>query len=535
MKIRNLIVILSVALVLITLCACGGNNGEGTNTDTSTNTQTGVTTMTYSVRVVDYKKNPISSGLFVEIFDGEESVGFKKANQNGEASFDLAPFKNYTFELTFASEDQSYNKEACVFEDGVYSKEIMLYNELSTDRIFQMSPYDKETDERYEYEAYFVGEGATLVPIEGKTYYVFEPTRGGIYRFSYIADRAINIGYYGGSEHYVFEESTIEVKDRAFEIEVKNEGVSNAQTGTTRIIIGISSMTVNSCYLTVERIGEPTKEIQRNEFVPTQVPKEVQKYNYLNGKLTNLDITNKDLKIVYSTSDNRYHIGDENGAVLLVRIASASPYIAPFIEMCETSALFGANKDDEGNVASYDVYNTMFTAYAEKCDDSGVVPLTKELYEAIKKIGEHSGWFEGETTIFKFGGSVDEETGDVTEGTPFNVPIENAPFFACCYLEKTDTGMGESVITITDTVEAKDLLVMLSSKDSLSFKSSRQVASVLTIENAQSIKIVVGETEYTADENGKIEVSFDGGAIEFSMVNTSNSSLNVSFTFVTKI
>jgi hypothetical protein len=76
---------------------------------------------------------------------------------------------------------------------------------------------------------------------------------------------------------------------------------------------------------------------------------------------------------------------------------------------------------------------------------------------------------------------------------------------------------------------------MLSSKDSLSFKSSRQAASVLTIENAQSIKIVVGETEYTADENGKIEVSFDGGAIEFSMVNTSNSSLNVSFTFVTKI
>ena len=251
--------------------------------------------------------------------------------------------------------------------------------------------------------------------------------------------------------------------------------------------------------------------------------------------LTNIDITNSDLKIVYNPNDNRYHIGNENGTVVLVRITSASPYIAPFMEMCETSALYGANKDDEGNVASYDVYNLMFEAYAAKCDDSGVVPLTKELYEAIKKIGEHSGWFEGATTIFKQGGSIDEETGDITEGTPIDVPSENAPFFACCYLEKTDTGTGESVITITDTAEAKELLVMLSSGSSLNFRSSREVASTLTIENAQFIKIVVGETEYTADENGKIEIAFDGGLIEFSMVSLGDSDINASFTFVTKI
>ena len=76
---------------------------------------------------------------------------------------------------------------------------------------------------------------------------------------------------------------------------------------------------------------------------------------------------------------------------------------------------------------------------------------------------------------------------------------------------------------------------MVSEAESLSFKSSREVASTLTIENAQGIKIVVGETEYIADENGKIEVSFGGGAMEFSRVNTSNSDLNVSFTFVTKV
>ena len=523
---------MSVVLVIVALCACGGN-GDGT--ETNTNTDTNLESTSYLVRVVDYKGNPISSGLFVEIFDGEESVGFKKANQNGEASFDLSPLKNYTFELTFAEEGLTYNKENCTFEKGVYSKEIMLYKELSTDRIFEMSPYDKETEERYDYEAYFVEEGATLVPIDGMTYYVFEPTRGGIYKFSYIADRAINIGYYGGSEHYVFAESTIEIKDRAFEIEVKNDGVSSAQTGTTRIIIGISSLTVDSCYLTVERVGEPIKEIQKSDYIATQVPSEVQKYNFLNGKLTNVDITDSELEIVYNTNDRRYHIGNENGPLVLVRIASASPYIAPFIEMCETSALFGANKDDNGNITSYDVYNLMFTAYAEKCDDSGVVPLTKELYEAIKKIGEHSGWFEGSTTIFKEGGSIDEETGDITEGTPINVPSENAPFFACCYLEKTDTGVGESVISITDTVEAKELYVMLSGAQELSFKSSRAVASVLTIENAQGVKIVVGETEYTADENGKIEISFENEAIEFSMVNTTENELNVFFTFVTKI
>ena len=49
--------------------------------------------------------------------------------------------------------------------------------------------YDAVLGERVEKEAYFITEGATLVPIIGNdmNYYIFQPTRGGVYRFSYVA------------------------------------------------------------------------------------------------------------------------------------------------------------------------------------------------------------------------------------------------------------------------------------------------------------------------------------------------------------
>ncbi len=535
MKLKFLPLLVIFALMLVALCACGGNGGD-TNTDTNTNTNsdTESTKTTYTVKVVDYKGNPVSSGIFVGIYKGEEELGFKKANAAGEASFTLENGE-YTFDLTIADDSYTYNLNDCTLTKDAPTKEVMLYSTLGNE-VFTIYPVDKDTGDRYEYKAKFVNEGATLVSMEGMTYYVFQPTRGGVYKFSYIADRAINIGYYGGSEHYVFAESNIEIKDRAFEIEIKNEGVSNAGTGTTRIIIGISSLSIDSCYLTVERVSDPQKEIQRVDYVPTQVPNEISKYNYLNGKLVDLDITDENLTVVYNSEDGFYHYGTEDGPIVLIRIASASKYIAPFYEMCQTSALYGQILDDNGSLVRYEIYNAMIEAYAEKCDDAGVVPLNNELLRAIELIGKHYGWYEGSTCIFKVGGSIDEETGDITEGTVVEFPAENAPYFACCYLEKTDTGVGESKILVTDTTDAKELLVMLAEGEALSFKSTRQVTSVLTIENAQDIKIIVGEEEYSADENGTIEVELQGGAsIEFSMVSLADKPLDVSFTFVTKI
>ena len=516
--------------------SCSGNGGgTETNTNSDTNTDTGSSEIVYTVKVVDYTGAPVSSGLFVQLYkDGEELGSMKKSNRDGEASFTLEKGE-YTFELVLTDETVTYDKESCVLTEKNPTKEIMLYSELG-DREFTMYPYDSESGERYEYRAKFVEEGATLVDIDGMTYYVFEPTRGGVYKFSYISDVALTIGYFGGSEHYVFEQSSVEVKDRAFEIEVKDSGVSSGFTGTTRIIIGVRSLVVDSCILTVERVSDPTAETPKIDYLPIEYPSEKCVYSYLNANLVDVDITDKDLSIVYSAQDGFFHLGDENGPVVLMRITSASKYIAPFSEICETAALYGSIYGEDGKLLRTEVYNNMFLTYAEKCDDTGVVPLTRELLYAVTNIGNHSGWFEGDRTIFTVGAG-SEDDGTVIEGTRLEVPIENAPYFACCYLEANNSGTSsDKRITLTDTTEPKEMLAALDGGATLYFKGARLTKTTLTISEADGLKVIFSGEEYAPNEKGIIEISFDGiSLIEFELVNTGKTRVDAKITYTTFI
>ena len=128
------------------ICACGGTNtGTETNTETQTNTNTSTepesTTLEYVVKVVDYKGNPISSGLFVQLYkDGEELDGMKKANAQGEAKFTLEKGE-YTFELVLAEDGLTYNADECVLTEKKPTKEIMLYNIPGTEALKIMLTY----------------------------------------------------------------------------------------------------------------------------------------------------------------------------------------------------------------------------------------------------------------------------------------------------------------------------------------------------------------------------------------------------------
>lgn len=529
-----LLLVLTLAFTLV-LASCGGDSNTDTDTSADTNTDTGSSEITYTVKVVDYTGAPITSGLFVQMYkDGEELGSMKKSNKNGEASFTLEKGE-YTFELVLTDDTVTYDKSSCVLTEKAPSKEIMLYSELGN-REFVMYPYDSELGERYEYRAKFINEGATLVPIEGMTYYVFEPTRGGIYKFSYISDVALTIGYFGGSEHFVFEESSIEVKDRAFTIEVKDSGVSSEHTGTTRIIIGVRSLVVDSCVMTIERISDPVAEIPRIDYLPIEYPSEVCSYSYLNATLVDVDVLDKNLSIVYNAEDGFFHHGDENGPIVLVRITSASKYLASFSKICETAALYGSIYDDSGKLLRTEIYNNMIATYAEKCDDSGVVPLTRELLYAVTNMGNHSGWFEGEQSIFRIGQG-GEEDGTVIEGTLLEVPLENAPYFACCYLVPNDFGSSEDKrITITDTTEPKEMLAALGAGETLYFKGARLTKTTLKITDAQGLKVIFNGEEYTPSENGIIEISFDATSpIEFQIVNENEISKDAKITYTTFI
>ena len=516
-----------LALVLV-LTSCGGGN-----TNTETNTEEESKEITYSVKVVDYKGAPVSSGLFVQLYkDGVELGSMKKANKDGEATFTLERGE-YTFELIMTDDTLTYDKENAKLTAKKPSREVMLYREL-TDKKMTVAPYDAVLGERVEKEAYFITEGATLVPITGNdiNYYIFQPTRGGIYRFSYIAESAINIGYYGRAD-FILEYSIADVENRAFEVEIKNESVSTGMGGTTTMAIGIKSLAIDSCIFTIERISDPKAETPRIEYAASQVPKEPQAYDYLNATLVDLNVLDENLKVVYNSVDGYYHLGNEDGPIVLVRITTSSKYLASFFKICETANLYAQIKDENGNVLRVEIYNQMINAYAEVCDESGVLPLTRELEYAIKKMGEQQGWW-GDNSIFKVGGETLED-GTVVEGTEIEINTETAWLFACCYLEKTSAGTEEQKIAVTDTVEEKKYSVIVEKDTTLYLKASNKTSATLTIENAKDLTVIYGIYELTADENGVIEVLLDSlNGFEFAIKNNGTNS-QVSFTLITYI
>ena len=517
-----------------------------TETATETETETEAQTIDYTVKVVNFKGEPVSSGMFVQILkDGEALGGMRKTNKDGEAIFQLEKGE-YTFELIYTDEGLIYDTEECVLTAKKHTKEVLIYNEPAEGKMM-IYPHDPNKGDRYQYEAKFIKEGANKVAIDGQSYYLFQPTRGGVYKFSYICDVAITIGFFGQSG-YILESSTVEIKDRAFTTEIPNESQFPV------FVIGVKSLATDSCYLTVERIGDPTKEIQKIDYVASEVPSKNCEYNYLNATIVDIDVTDENLNVVYNENDGFYHFGSENGPIVLVRITTASRYIASFSKMCETSKLFKIFKDANGNSLREEIYNDMFEKYAAKCDDAGVVPLTVELEYAIKNIVEQQEWLTTQN-IFKHPDTVDGN-GNVVEGDAINVPEGNAWLFACAYLVENEKGTEENKIIVGDTIDPTPYHVNIDAGETLYFVSSKQRPATLTIKNAQGIKVKVNgvETEYTADENGKIEILLEqieyeieeeldeltwtiSGyySIEFYITNTSEEKLDVAFTVVTKI
>ena len=527
-KILTALIVLSLLLCSLVIISCG--NGNNTNTESQ---QEETNEQTYKVKVVDYKGAPVSSGLFVQLYkDGVELGSMKKANKDGEASFTLEKGE-YTFEIILTDNTLTYDKENITLTASSPEKEVMLYRELS-DKKMTVAPYDAALGERVEKEAYFITEGATLVPINGNemNYYIFQPTRGGVYRFSYIAESAINIGYYGRAD-FILEYSIADVSNRAFEVEIKNESVSEGLGGTTTMAIGIKSMAIDSCIFTIERVSDPKVETPRVEYASAEVPKQPQVYDYLNATLVDLNVLDKNLTVVYNSLDGYYHLGNQDGPIILVRITSSSKYLASFFKICETANLYAQIKDENGNVLRVEIYNQMINAYAEVCDESGVVPLTRELEYAIKKMGEQQGWW-GNNSIFKVGGETLED-GTVVEGTQIEINPETAWLFACCYLEKSSTGTEEQKIAVADTVEEKIYNVIVEKNTTLYLKASNKTAATLTIENAKDLTVIYGIYELTADENGVIEVLLDSlNGFDFAIQNSGNNS-RISFTLITYI
>lgn len=524
-----------------------GNDGSSTDSSNTEGSGTGSTggsninpdnppddkpvTLTYTINVVDAFGNIPSGSVIVKLSKGEEVVK-ETVMRQGKAVFQLEAGE-YTFEVMPMEGEFYYNKKSCVLTKDSTETTVTIYDYADESKKEEIYVYDTDGLTHIPYNAVFVEEGATYVTIDrpANTYFLFTPTRGGIYRVSYEAPRAMTLGYYG-SPHNVLLDCPIDVVDGAFELEIKNEGVNIGNPGgTTQVVIGIRSFTEKGCVLKIERIGNATVDLPWDNVQANKGAIKVE--NYLNSEFVDFDVTDKNLTVVFNENDGYYHLNTVDGPLVYVRISSAViesttstetiyKYLPAFTEMCATGRLCKVFYDEDGKVILKESYNDMLYQYAELCGANGMYPLNEQLAQAIKNIGEHNGWYDlnGELHIF----------GDNAS----SVYAENAWLFACAYENQKVFGTNEKpvVVTASSESEIKTDAILLEKDVVVTLRNSGK--ATLTINNADGIKVVANDgTEYVADsETGAISAVISANQ-NFTIVYTGQEAETVVyFTFV---
>ncbi len=378
--------------------------------------------ITYTVTVLDPSSMPVSEEVAVKLMQNGQTV-IATTTQNGVATFSLVPDLYTVVVILNDDSPYEYDAESSVrFSKSVTDVSVTLVNRpMPAPTPIIINAYSIKKEEFCEFEVTTILEGAnTLEATEGeRTYFLFTPTVGGQYKIRLQTDRALLLGYFGDANYPLQNSIAENLENNSFVLNVKegNLGLS--------YLLGITSTEVEltPCTLTVTRIGEaipdigdlPFKEITAEHLPDTAFHAAIGP----SSLLTDLDITDTRLTVVLNESDGFYHLGEANGPLVYLRITSPSAYLDALGTVAAKTGLNRYFYDENGVFTHKEQYNSLFLAYAEIADPTfGLTPLTEELAEAMKNVGEGMEWWKFASQNYLFGMTL--------------VSPKTAWLFACC-------------------------------------------------------------------------------------------------------
>ncbi len=471
-------------------------------------------TADYTVNLTLYGGAPLEDLVFLYIYKGDETVLSKRLT---EPTYTVnLPRDNYTFEID-SYETYDYDESLAVFSPTRTRADIVMYNVLGTAQQISIgchnhvdvaadgkcdkcgSSMDSQNgDDRY-IKAPNLSVGASLVTLyeNERTYFVFTPTEGGIYKFTCICDGEFTFGNYGMPQ-IVLSENISEVTDGSFTATVQNGAIGTDGGGTLQMVLGINSNAKNAV-IVIERLGNPPVELP---FIDLHASPSAKKYtDLLNNEFRDIDIT-ESVTVVYNENDGYYHYLNENGPLVFAKITvGGNSYLSDefqfpsFETVCTTDRMCCYFYED-GTVVRKESYNTLISEYAALAGARGLVPLDKTLADAIKNTGDYKGWWSDNSI---FGSN--------------NVNSDVAWLFACAYIEENAFGYEFAPIELSPKDEA-DFAVLLNGQDGCYINVAVEESStaLLSFKNADGVTVIVGGTEYTADSDGNIEISLSAAA-----------------------
>lgn len=517
-----LCVLCLVVCATVSMSACGGDETPAPSTQSTEKPAP----PKYTVTVTDAFGNVPSDSIVIELFQNGEGEGARRM-KDGTITFDITE-GDYTFELSAVGSEIYYDQSLCVLSADSPSATVKVYTCADETEKQTIYVYESTTkDNHIPYQAVKLGEGGYYVTIDRpvNTYFVFTPTRSGIYRVTYEASKAVELGYYGDPNIVRQHPSKDNEVDGGIEFEVKGGGINIGNPGgTTQIVLGICSYNVKNCIIKIERIGNEKKEA---ENVEVQVDKNaVFADNYINSEFVNFDITDSTLKAVYSEVDGYYHLNSVDGPVIYIKITAlteemtSQSKLPSFITMCEAGSNLCKYFYDGTEAIRVESYNTMFYGYADLCGTSGLYPLNSQLAEAVKNIGEQRDWFKIETENHIF----DDKAPSVY--------LENAWLFACVYENQKALGSEQkpALVSASTTGSIKTNSILCEQGTGVVLRTLTK--ATITINDAENVKLMANGTEYVADDNGKITVVITENQNFTIVYNGSEEEAVVYFTFV---
>lgn len=441
------IVTLLIGSILLTACNSAGGKDPDPTASEAASTQSPTTEpstdqpttpsedgkIEYKVSILDYLGNPMNDVVVTLLQNGEQKN--MKVIKDGVATF-KAEKGDYTLSLATPSGNYYYDESKCVLSEATPETTIQLYLKTDDTATEELSAISHVTYQVETYVAHQVTEGGTYVSLTAgdMEYFVFRPTREGIYKISFISKARVEIGYYGSPMTVAISaNSRVEVVDHAFELEIRSINIGETPEQTTPYVIGLkpASASTKNCILTIEWIQKPDFDPVDAEWMtvrPTETELNRIQTHLQNNPIPssavfkNLDITNENLTVVYNEADGFYHYGTANGPMVYVLLGTASPYLDDFSTVCETGHLGAHFYDSEGKFLRKESYNDLIADYLGISDQKNVAcPLNQQLAEVLQNIGEHKGWWKPGTALYLFGNNI--------------VPTDTAWLFACGYYE----------------------------------------------------------------------------------------------------
>lgn len=413
-----LCLIMAVAVIFGCFAMSGCQNAPDAQLDAETE---------YKVSLKDYSGNAIGSGAVAVFYKDGEKVAMQVCGEDGVATKKLET-GDYTVELQFTGGDAYYyHNEGLTVTDSAPELEITLYPKVSGSQITLGIPHT-EVDEwglnettTEDQDVYYLQEGCTYVDVtpEGKTYFVFVPTRGGVYEFSVIEGDDCIFGYYG-YPNYIREEPVQEIKDGVCTVNLDNSAVTGDAENTTMMVLAVTSETSEHCVVRIARVGDPEWNVSQEEWIIYENTTELEKCEISEDvELVDFDLT-KSYEVVYNESDGYYHLGSADGKLIYAYLTSDPRFVDCFYTILEEGTVRAYFYDDDGNFLKKEAYGPCLKEYFDYTDDDwGVYPLTKELAYIIQSFGTKNGWWDASS----YGYIVNVE----------NLNVDSAWLFMCCY------------------------------------------------------------------------------------------------------